>query len=305
MAPFAPGTLWQRVLRATERGERTGALQPIPTRSETVEDGGTPFQVRVVDNLRRKQAARHAQQRAADAGRPANPFLPHDDDLFVAQINETHLCLLNKFNVLDHHLLIVTRDFAEQESVLDRADFDALWTCLREVDGLGFYNGGVMAGASQRHKHLQLAPYPLAPGRSGPPIEAVFDRAVFDGGIGRIPDLPFEHALTLHPDSGRTGAESVDRYLGLLHAIGLPPTPDDLQSGPYNLLVTRDWTLAVPRTREFFESVSVNAIGFAGGLLVRDDAEFARVKEVGPMAVLAATAGTDDQFAACLARSRE
>jgi len=284
MAAFEPGTLWERVLRASERGERSGARQPIPTTSETVEGGGIPFQVRIVDNLRRKQQARRAQQRAERGGRSVNPFLPHDPDLFVADLSDTHVCLLNKFNVLDHHLLIVTRAFAEQEALLDAADLEALWTCLREVDGLGFYNGGEVAGASQRHKHLQLAPYPLAPGVPSAPLEAVLDDAVFDGAIGRVPDLPFDHALAWH--QGPEGA--ADRYHALLQAIGLPPAPGGRQSGPYNLLITRTWSLAVPRTREFFGSMSVNAIGFAGGLLVRTEAELARVKEVGPLAVLAA-----------------
>jgi len=305
MTAFEPGTLWDRVLRTTARGERSGSLQPIPTTSETVEDGGIRFQVRVVDNLRRKQRARRAQQRAADAGRDANPFLPYDEDLYVADVSDTHVALLNKFNVLDHHLLIVTRDYAEQKSLLDRSDFDALWTCLREVDGLGFYNGGVVAGASQQHKHLQLAPYPLASDVARAPIEAAFGRAEFDGGIGRIADLPFEHALALHPDPEDAESGSVDRYRALLDAVGRPPAVGGWQSGPYNLLVTRGWTLAVPRTGEFFESISINAIGFAGGLLVRDEIEMARVREVGPLAVLAATAGDRDQSAVCLARSSE
>ncbi|NIO40609.1 MAG: phosphorylase, partial [Burkholderiales bacterium] len=38
-----------------------------------------------------------------------NPFLPYGKDLFVSDISETHLALLNKFNVIDYHLLIVTR----------------------------------------------------------------------------------------------------------------------------------------------------------------------------------------------------
>jgi ATP adenylyltransferase len=48
--------------------------------------------------------------------------------------------------------------------------------------------------------------------------------------------------------------------------------------------------LAVPRAREKFEGISVNALGFAGSLFVRDEAEAARVRATGPM-VLAAVAG--------------
>ena len=87
--------------------------------------------------------------------------------MFVADISPTHVCLLNKFNVIDHHLLVVTRAFEEQDAAINAADFAALWVCMAEVDGLAFYNGGKLAGASQRHKHLQIAPLPWGPGRSG------------------------------------------------------------------------------------------------------------------------------------------
>ncbi len=44
--------------------------------------------------------------------------------------------------------------------------------------------------------------------------------------------------------------------------------------------------LLVPRSRERFETVSVNALGFAGALLVRDEDDLRRVTDVGPMNVL-------------------
>jgi ATP adenylyltransferase len=63
-----------------------------------------------------------------------------------------------------------------------------------------------------------------------------------------------------------------------------------VQSAPYNLLCTRDWMLLVPRSREFFEGVSINAIGFAGGLLVRNREQLAILRDRGPMAALRETA---------------
>jgi ATP adenylyltransferase len=46
----------------------------------------------------------------------------------------------------------------------------------------------------------------------------------------------------------------------------------------------------VPRSREFFEGVSINAIGFAGGLLVRNRKQLAILRDRGPMAALRETA---------------
>ena len=291
MPGFATGTLWKRIREVSARAEFSGALQPIPTDSLVIEDGGIRFGVRIVDDLRRKQQQRARQHGVSEP--PANPFLPPDPELFVADLSDTHVCVLNKFEVLDHHLLIVTREFADQEALLDEQDMAALWTCLGEVEGLGFYNGGVAAGASQRHKHLQLAPYPLGTDGPGVPLERCFGAARFEGDIGRIDTLPFGHALCwlrdLPAPAGEAAGPLAARYLRLMTAVGLPPGPDGIQTGPYNLLVTREWMMAVPRSREHFEGISINAIGFAGSLLVQDDSELQQVRRTGPMAVLART----------------
>ena len=103
--------------------------------------------------------------------------------------------MLNKFNVVEHHLLIVTRHFEHQDTPLTPADWEAWWACLAEYDGLGFYNGGTIAGASQTHKHLQLVPLPLAP--SGPriPLEPLLELPAGAEELGRAPGLPFSHML--------------------------------------------------------------------------------------------------------------
>jgi ATP adenylyltransferase len=75
-----------------------------------------------------------------------------------------------------------------------------------------------------------------------------------------------------------------------MNAIGVQPF--DVagvahQSAPYNLLVTRRWMLAVPRSVSHVEGVAVNALGFAGSLFVRDDAQRNVVETLGPMKLLA------------------
>jgi ATP adenylyltransferase len=48
--------------------------------------------------------------------------------------------------------------------------------------------------------------------------------------------------------------------------------------------------LLVPRSRELFDSVQVNSLGFAGSMFVRDEAQMQVLKRAGPMAVLRETA---------------
>ena len=288
-----PGTLWPAILRQTEHALRCGALRPIETIQTLLEERGIRFLVRQVSSLARKEETRQARKVEVGACSAVNPFLPYDPELFVADLSDTHVALLNKFNVIDHHLLIVTRCFKPQEALLEFADFVALAACMAEFDGLGFYNGGAQSGASQRHKHLQIVPRTL--GESAPPlpIEAVFRPGGMEGSIGTVPGLPFLHAfarLEPAPAASRHAAHAAfDCYHALLEATGLRAVEVNgelHQSAPYNLLVTRQWMLLVPRYSESVEGISVNALGFAGSLFVRDAAQMEVIKRLGPMSVL-------------------
>ncbi|MDZ8079586.1 MAG: phosphorylase [Nostoc sp. DcaGUA01] len=287
-----PGTLWTSVQERTEYALQCGALLSIPTEFEFVEQDGVRFLVRILSNLNRKKAAKEKQEKqSATSGQEFNPFLPYEEDLFVADISDTHVCILNKFNVVDYHLLIITRAFEEQESLLTLEDFTAMWACLADFDGLGFYNSGKIAGASQRHKHLQLVPLPLAPSESQIPIEPLLKEAQFHNSIATLAKLPFLHAFApLNPqwvESPFTGGKATLKlYLSLLEAAGLDAT----QLGAYNLLMTREWMLIVPRSQEHFHTISVNSLGFAGALLVRNADEMQLLKDQRPMTILKSVA---------------
>ena len=181
----------ERLIESTTRKAlERGALVSLPTDLYVVEDSGIPFQIRVADLQERK-----ARAQRSPSDEPSNPFLPPDEDLVVTKPGPRHVAVLNKFNVLDHHLLIVTRDFEPQDGFVDRDDLAALGRCMREVDGLGFYNGGEIAGASQPHKHLQLVPVPLGGGSLPTPLDAVIETSPRAGRLTALPELDFRHAL--------------------------------------------------------------------------------------------------------------
>jgi ATP adenylyltransferase len=270
--------LWQKVVASTAHAAACGALAPIATVCQTVEHAGIAFAVRLAEGLERKAEATVTRRQ-----HQIDPFAPYDEDLFVAFLSETHVCLLNKFNVLDHHLLVVTREYEDQDEPLNLGDFEALWQCMVEIDGLGFYNGGEVSGASQRHKHFQMVPGALGLGPDPVPIEPAIRAARFAGELGVTDALPFAHAIArLHGplEAGGRAAESLAACESMRRALHLE------QGEPYNLLVTREWMLLVPRARERWGRVSVNALGFAGALLVRTQAELAELERIGPMTVL-------------------
>ncbi|NET50188.1 MAG: phosphorylase, partial [Merismopedia sp. SIO2A8] len=261
-----PKTLLEQAYQQSAHALRCGALQSIATDYKFVEQGGVRFLVRILTNLVRKEQA-NLQQKAK--GKDFNPFLPYEDDLFVANLSSTHLCLLNKFNVVDHHLLIVTREFEHQENWLNYNDFAALWTGLKEIDGLAFFNGGKTAGASQTHKHLQLIPMPLAPEGEAIPIEAILPYTAPDR-PEHLAQLPFANGfmvLDLSPMMSPDEAATLlwKSYCSLLKLLAISMNTEDTRaSHPYNLLVTRRWMLLVPRKQEHTHSISINSLGFAG-----------------------------------------
>lgn len=283
--PPPAGPLRERLAACRTRALAAGALQPIDTYCEVVDDGALSFAVRVLSSSARRSEAHYRERRAS--GTPdRNPFLPYDENLYVGDAGPGHLCLLNKFTVVDDHLLVVTRRFEDQESALTPADFGAVWELLWEAEGLAFYNSGAVAGASQPHRHLQLVLGPLCPCGPDIPIAAACEAAV-RAGLPALPELPLAHAFRALPP-GRDAAAAASRaartYADLLAALGLragsgPPAP-------YNLLFTRTWMLVVPRSQECFQSISVNALGFAGALLVRDARELGLLISHGPVRVL-------------------
>lgn len=302
MLKLDPETLQTSLMARTEYALNCGALQPIPTDYEFIEQDGIRFLVRVLSNLARKEKARQQQiKKKTTSAEVFNPFLPYEEDLFVADISDTHLCLLNKFNVVDRHLLMITRAFEAQDSELTRQDFEAMWACMAGIDGLMFYNSGRTAGASQRHKHLQLVPLPLAPEGPMLPIGKAIAATRFQSDIGTTPVFPFRHAVAnLDPtwvNSPSTAADAtLERYWALLRAVGLKQDAAEngiTSPGAYNLLATREWMAIVPRSQESFQSISINALGFAGALLVRDSQQLQLLKNNGPMNLLKHVALTD------------
>ena len=285
------GSLWQKLKAQTRHGLSTGALQSIETDAEYMEEGGIRFLVRVLANLSRKEKARKQQGKTT----PANPFLPYEQDLYVTDISQTHLCLLNKFNVVDHHFLIVTRAFEPQENWLTLADFEALGKCLGEVNGLGFFNGGKVAGASQPHKHLQVVPLV----DMALPIAVAIAQAMPSGDgaknsadVWRSPLLPFEHAIAplnfSAADRSNLAQSQLNHYQKLLSAVGIHSANgwEGAQTAAYNLLCTQEWMMVVPRSQEKYANISVNSLGFAGSLLVKDREKLEQLRRLGPMKLL-------------------
>lgn len=266
----------------------SGALLPVEAEEFPLETDGLTFTVRHVKALEKKQEL---------PGGPRdpnfNPFLPPDPALTVGPIGTDHVAILNKYPVSRRHLVLARQAFAEQQSPLEYEDFLALAQLMSESGGLGFYNGGAPAGASQRHKHVQWMP--SEPGNPGLRMfRNVLDPDVREHTVFIHLQLPMRHCF-VRVQAGRGVDEAASARSMLkgfqrgLETLQLAPGADGLLP-PFNMLVEDGWMLLVPRSREHFADVSVNALSFGGVFYVRAPEQVDAIRRAGPLAALASVA---------------
>ena len=258
--------------RFTDAALHRGALQPIATDQITTQDAGVPFVIKWMSSA----TPRPHPSKPARGGHH-NPFLPPDPALTLGPLAPAHVVLLNKYPVMAHHLLIVTREFEAQTDPLGAGDFAALAAVMRTQGGLGFYNGGYVAGASQPHKHVQWIP-------ALPPMARVLPALLADPSVA----LRFRHAFAPlnagHWAPGDRGAALAACYRECLARLDI--APDQAPLRPYNLLVTRGWMWLIPRRAEHWNGMSINALGFAGSLFIKSSAELPALQAAGPLNAL-------------------
>jgi ATP adenylyltransferase len=307
-----------------------GALVPVQAEQVEVEDAGMRFIVRWVSSLAAKDASRKVapvqpevagdQAGKPEGGRGAvpkaevagdqaakddktvaipggprdpnfNPFLNPDPALTVGPVGDAHVAILNKFPLCERHLVLARREFEEQLLPLARSDFAALAELTGAAGGIGLYNGGTAAGASQRHKHVQWMPDD-AGNASLRLFVPGLPAGLAEQGVAMHPALPMRHCF-VRVRCGR--GEAVDATADSLHAgferacveLGLDAGEDGLLP-PFNLLVSEGWLLAIPRSREHFEGISMSAVCFGGTLYTRQREQIDAIRAVGPLRALAA-----------------
>lgn len=185
-----------------------------------------------------------------------NPFLPYNQKLLVTEL-DGHALLFNKYCLSRLHMILITKKMELQHAKITINTFIALNEVLYSLDKnmpwIAFYNSSPEAGASQLHRHFQIIPLEFAD----------------------IP-YPFKHLsfnlndMDLDP---QIKTESCEAQHHRVMTLWKCYNQCDVKS-PYNLLITRDRFIWIPRTSEIIvEGVSANALAFAGHLLVRTEDE--------------------------------
>ncbi|KAG5720290.1 5',5'''-P-1,P-4-tetraphosphate phosphorylase 2 [Termitomyces sp. T112] len=274
-----------------------GELLFFPSTICKHEDLGVQFEVRLCPALQKKPVAEvDLAKEKIKEGTQFDAFTPpYNPSLHVGDLEDdggtNYVVLLNKFALLPDHFLLVTKEFQSQTSPLMPPDLVQTYFLLAEARKLGkqyfaFYNCGEHSGASQPRKHIQFIPVH----DKNPPIEVLAKAAnleVQDKPFS-LTALPYAHYVFRFPNQlpsyTQDKIEQVlsSAFLSLLDLVVStvrldPEYPPGRPS--YNVLITLEHMHLIPRKQDVYTipetgyKVSVNALGFAGMLLVKSNEE--------------------------------
>ncbi|TFK23950.1 ATP adenylyltransferase [Coprinopsis marcescibilis] len=300
----------QNVPRAYESALESGDLFCFPSTVVKHNELGVDFEIRLCPALQHKPAlpTPHFDSVATNVGTDANkkfdPFAPpYNPQLYLGDIGDDEtdnvfVILLNKYSVVPHHFLMVTKEFSSQASPLLPIELVQTYKLLIAARKAGqhlfaFYNCGDNSGASQPHKHIQFLSSDTS---AGPPIEGLARRAQLEvqGKPFALTSLPYaSHSYRLPPYFETYPAEDLENILRNAFIALLDLTFSTIRHDPdypagrpsFNVIMTLEHIHIVPRKQETHklsksgDGLSVNSLGFAGCLLVKSESELEAVKE--------------------------
>ncbi|KAF1320410.1 5',5'''-p-1,p-4-tetraphosphate phosphorylase, partial [Globisporangium splendens] len=302
------------VLEVTQRATQTQALKKITAGHELLPpaENGIRYVLFQAQTANQKPVASAPAATATESPAPEkkpfhDPFAKEhlEQDLFITQLHGTHNLVLNKFNVVDEHVVLPTIEFEEQETPLSKADFRAMWTAMGSLDAFAFFNCGYESGASQPHKHMQLISYPSMKSYTNldmpPLLQFIHDRLQTEASDGTVhlrelPFFHFLHRIDLPADiDDQVAADQLHAiYATVLQQLNAKEYPGQEAMSTttagrfvaYNLLLTKSFLFVIPRKTQRFNGIEVNAIGFIGSFFVRNDEQRAFFQTQGPMELL-------------------
>ncbi|KAF8160758.1 ATP adenylyltransferase-domain-containing protein [Crassisporium funariophilum] len=308
-----PTAIVAKVSACFENACNTGDLLYFPSTIVKHVDSGVEYEIRLCPALQHKPHLPTPHFNAAtdaglavqgNRGKLFDPFAPpynvnlHVGELRDEESQEEFVVLLNKFSIVPQHFLLVTKEFKSQASPLMPPELVQTYLLLSAGRKSGkklfaFFNCGDNSGASQAHKHIQFIPIG---DEDGPPIERLAREARLEFG-----DKPFSLRKLSYASHSYRFPSSFDTYpLDRLESVisdaflqlldlsisTIRHDPDYPTGSPsYNVIITLEHLHIIPRRQENHtlevtgEKLSVNALGFAGMLLVKSEEELEAVKQ--------------------------
>lgn len=238
---------------------KDGSVQFTETTNKKLKDkcSGMPYYVSLAKSLIAKDNATKDK---------VDPFeSPLESMVVNADVNGDGKLqlLLNKYPIVEDHLILATKQFARQDSILTPEELITAYKIICDLDDedenkrhLMFFNCGPESGSSQDHKHLQIVKLPqnfitfqdkLCSGKEHF-LPSIQDEPLQDNKVA------FAHfVLPLPEDSDEVNEELLAMSFVSLLQRTLTFFQDWLNEKPnrvksYNVLLTKNWICLVPRS---------------------------------------------------------
>ena len=266
---------WEKALQKTKISINARSLFPLNTTDITKNlYKGNDFVIRELDITKFKKNTL--------IGPKINPFRPWDNILEIDSIGKNHQLILNKYPVQQGHILLITNEWKEQNGWIEIKDWEAIKEVNKDTTGLWFFNSGPLAGASQPHRHIQLL--------RRDPSELTCPR---ENWILNFNDVNYKNERFRKNIRIKKFLKSLDEdniheiYKELSKKLGLgDPKFDKKPRYPYNLIFTDNWMVLIKRKTDNLHGISINALGFAGYILVTNKSDIKYLKKFGPEQLL-------------------
>ena len=262
---------WEKALKKTKISINSKSLFPLKTIDITKNlYKGNDFVIRELDITKLNKNTLF--------GPKINPFKPWDNILEIDSIGNYHHLILNKYPVQLGHVLLITNEWREQKGWIDNNDWEAIKEVNKDTSGLWFFNSGPLAGASQPHRHFQLLR------RDPSELSCPREKWILDFNNVNNKSQIFSKNIILKKFSKSLDEENIDKiYKDLSYKLGLgEPLIDKKPKHPYNLIFTDNWMLLIKRRNDNLYGISINALGFAGYILVTKKSDIKYLKKNGP-----------------------
>ncbi|PSS38047.1 hypothetical protein PHLCEN_2v132 [Hermanssonia centrifuga] len=302
-----------------DKARESGDVLFFPSTISKHQAHGVEFEIRLCPALQKKPSLptphfdANADERRAILGKEGkkfDPFAPpYVPGLYLGDVKDEeegveYAVLFNKYAVVPHHILLITKEFHSQTSPLMPPDLVQTYLLLVAAHNAGrrffaFYNCGDLSGASQPHKHLQLIPIE----DNGPPVEVLARRTVIEtlerpfslqslpyaNHVRRFPAfLPTAPVDEIEPTLSRAFLSLLDLALSTYRRDPAPSTSATTMSTlSYNVILTLEHMHVIPRKAENYtlaetgDALSINSMGFAGCMLVKSERELEAVIKEG------------------------
>ena len=266
---------WEKALQKTKISINSKSLFPLQTTDITKNlYKGNDFIIRELDITKFKKNTL--------IGPKINPFKPWDKILEIDSIGNGHQLILNKYPVQLGHVLLITNEWKEQNGWLDIKDWEAIKEVNKDTSGLWFFNSGPLAGASQPHRHVQLLR------RDPSELSCPREKWILDLNNVNYKNEKFSKNIILKKFSKSLNEENIHEiYKELAYKLGLgEPRKDKKPRYPYNLIFTNKWIILIKRKTDNLFGISINALGYAGYILVTEKSDINYLRKFGPEKLL-------------------